>query len=217
MPSVSTNGRANKNGKKVDARALLKAAAKAPVQSKRNSPFDYDGNLEAVAGKILALTQQKDEIEREIGLARDEIRRTVDPWYQELLKANGYEHTVRVPAGKVGTLRITYTARYYKLLADREGALREAVGDSYDDYFRPGAKLKVRKEITDDPERLAEVVVQLGEALGANAFQEVFEAEQTILPTKLFTENRYRDLDPEQNAKLTMAGVCQVVSMGGAK
>jgi hypothetical protein len=89
--------------KVLDAETLLKAAAKGTAgKSAAKSPFDYDGDLQAVASKILSLERQQAEIEREIALAKDELRSAVDPWYRERVKHNGYESSVRVP-GTEGT------------------------------------------------------------------------------------------------------------------
>lgn len=223
MTMVAKNGvHRNGNGKaktkaplaskRIDAAALLQSAVK-KESTKRGGPFEYDGNLQAVAGKILSLGRQRDEIERELALAKDECRRALDPWYQERLRTNGHEPSVTVPSAGALALRVTYQHRYLKLATDRADAIQGIVGDAaYAAYFRQGATLKVRKEIADDPEKLADVVTALAEAIGVERFKEWFEAETTVLPTKVFTERRYVDLDENTNERLTLAGVRQVVA-----
>src|SRR5262249_62223581 len=103
-----------------------------------------------------------------------------------------------------------------KIPAGQEEHLRDAVKDGYDRFFKPAASLKVRKEIAEDPERLNDVVLRLADTLGDD-FAEIFEAEQTIAPTKCFTEQRYKELDAEANAKLELIGVRQVVAMAEHK
>jgi len=91
------------------------------------------------------------------------------------------------------------------------------VNGKYETYFKPGASLKVRKEIADDPEKLTEVVQSIAQALGTERFTEIFEAEQTIIPTKVFTERRYVELSDEQNAALDALGIKQIVAFGQGK
>ena len=117
---------------------------------------------------------------------------------------------------EAGVLRVTYQHRYLKIPAGQEEHLRDAVKDSYDRFFKAAASLKVRKEIAEDPDRLNDVVLRLAETLGED-FASIFEAEQTIAPTKCFTEQRYQELDAEANAKLELIGVRQVVAMAHHK
>jgi hypothetical protein len=214
MATVISVNRASKgkNGKVPTAADLLKSATKSPTASKHGG-YDFDGGLQTLASKVLELIGVKAETERELDLAKDQVRQNVDPWYQERLLSNGYESSVRIPAGSKGVLRLSYQHRYLKLPAEKESALRQIVGERYEDYFQPAASVKIRKDIADDPERLAQVVVRLGQVLG-DEFAAIFEAEQTILPTKRFTEQRYRELDKQTNAALNLAGVYQVVSFG---
>jgi hypothetical protein len=183
---------------------LLKAAAKA--SSKKKDGLDYAGELPGSAELLRAL-RQRDELEREIDLLRESVRRTLEPWYREQLVSRGYETTVRA-AG----LRLSFQHRYAKLPADREEPLRGIVNGSFERFFKPVSSLRVRKEIAEDPERLDAVVLDLANTLGAERFAEVFECEQTLTPTRVFTERRYLDLTPEQNAALELAGVRQIVS-----
>jgi len=197
------------------ASSLLKAAAKGKAASKSDH-LHYDGDLAETAGRLLALTRRRDEIEREIGVLRDQVRGVVDPWYQETVRTAAYQATVKVPAGKEGTLRISYQHRYGKIPGEREESLRQVVGDNYDRYFAPAASVKLRKEVTDDPELLAQTVELLAAALGDD-FARVFEAEQVIVPTRTFTERRWSDLTSEQNAALGLAGVYQIVAIAEGK
>jgi hypothetical protein len=207
---------ATKTAKKLDVAALLKASAKAPA-GKASSPFDYDGDLKEPAARFLAIKAQVDELGREEGLVRDEIRRVVDPWYQGRLRDHKYESSVKVGAGDGASLRVTYSRRCTKLPASKEDELRGILGDEYDRFFRPVAKVALKKAVAEDPDRLAEVVTELAEALGADKFSAIFDVEQTIEPSDAFAELRYRELDGETNSKLELAGVKQIVAFGQGK
>ena len=187
----------------------LKASAKSTAK-KRPEGFEFGPGLEELAGKFLSLNRQKAELERELGLARDQILREVGPRYQDLLRTKNYEASIRVPAADDGVLRVTFQHRYLKLPSSKAQELQSVVGDRYDDCFRPGATVKVRKEIADDPDQLGKVVMQLAEALG-DQFAKIFEAEQVLLPTRTFTEQRYRFFDDAANERLESAGVKSVV------
>src|SRR5207302_8353417 len=137
--------------------------------------------------------------------------------YQGRIRQHGHESSVRIPAGNGEILRLTYQHRYAKLSDGKADSLRTIVNGKYETYFKAGATLKVRKEITDDPERLTEVVQVLALTLGAERFTEIFEAEQTIIPAKAFTERRYVELTDDQNAALDSLGVKQIVAFGQGK
>jgi hypothetical protein len=217
MSTASTNGRASKAKPPAKTAAqLLQAAAQPSSRLHRLSPFDYDGDLQALAGQIIELTRHKAELERTLGLAHDDIRRTLDPWYRDRLGRHGYEASVRVPAGPHGFLRVSYQHRYLKLPQAKADLLQELLGARFEQFFHVAVALKVRKEVAEDPPRLAQVVVQLGALLGDD-FARIFEAEQTLLPTRAFTEQRYRQWDAALNERLEAAGVHQVVAMGEAR
>jgi hypothetical protein len=209
---ASDNGKPNKTS----AAALMASAKRAPGPV-RSSPFDCPLPLEDMAAKILNLTRQRDELERELRLKKDQIRVEVDPWYKEQVKRHGHESSVRVPGDGAGTLRITYQDRYLKLDLERLQHIREALGSKTDTYFSEGATLSVRKEITEDPQKLSALVEKLAELLGPEGFAETFVAEQVCYPTTAFTQRRYNDLSSEQNAKLELIGVKQVVAFAEHK
>ena len=55
-------------------------------------------------------------------------------------------------------------------------------------------------------------MLALAKTLGAENFAAMFEVEQTLAPTKVFTESSWQ-LSPETRAALTAAGIKQVVAM----
>src|SRR5581483_11124873 len=92
MSTASTNGRAAKQkGAAKTAAELLKAASQSKRRKRILSPFDYDGDLRALATQVIELSRQRAEIERTLGLSQEEIRRTVEPWYRDRLTRHGYE------------------------------------------------------------------------------------------------------------------------------
>ena len=72
--------------------------------------------------------------------------------------------------------------------------------------------LKVKKEVAEDPAQLEAMVVALAEALGAENFASLFEVEQSLTPTKAFTETSWQ-FPVEMRAALGLAGVRQIVAL----
>lgn len=114
--------------------------------------------------------------------------------------------------GDPGTLRVSFQHRYAKLPLDREAALRAAVNDDFDRFFKRSVSLKVKKEVAEDPAQLEQMVLALAESIGAENFAELFEVEQSLTPTKAFTETSCQ-LPSEARAALTAAGIKQVVAL----
>jgi predicted ArsR family transcriptional regulator len=111
-----------------------------------------------------------------------------------------------------GALRVSFQHRYAKLALDREEHLRQVLGDDFDRLFKRTVSLKVKKEVAEDPAQLEQMVMALAEALGADNFASLFEVEQTLTPTKVFTETSCQ-LPPETRAALNLAGVRQIVAL----
>src|SRR5262249_25887071 len=111
-----------------------------------------------------------------------------------------------------GALRLSFQHRYTKLPLDLEGDLRCLLGDDYDRLFKRAVSLKVRKEIAEDPAQLEAMVVALAEALGADNFATYFEVDQSLTPTKAFTETKWQ-FSIETRAALQLAGVRQIVAL----
>jgi hypothetical protein len=194
----------------LSAEALLGSATKKSARS--SSHLTYTGtNIEAAA-RWIVLGRQADEIERELGLLRDTILGVVTPWHGETCaRRRAHESTVEIstPAGK---LRVSFQHRYGKLPLDREAALRAAVNNDFDRYFKRSVSLKVKKEVAEDPARLEQMVLALAKTLGAKNFAAMFDVEQTLAPTNVFTESSWQ-LSAETKAALATAGVKQVVAM----
>jgi hypothetical protein len=194
----------------LSAAALLGAATKKP--GKGTSHLTYTGTGTEQAARWIVPGRQAEEIERELGLLRDAILGVVTPWHEETCaRRRAHESTVeiRTPAG---TVRLSYQHRYAKLPLDREVALRAAVQDEFDRFFKRSVALKVKKEVAEDPARLEQMVLALAKTLGAENFAAMFEVEQSIAPTKAYTETSCQ-LPPETRAALTAAGIKQVVAM----
>jgi hypothetical protein len=164
------------------------------------------------AARWLALGRQADEIEREVALLRDTILGAVIPWHEETCaRRRTHESTVEI-ATPAGTLRVSFQHRYTKLPLDREAALRQAVNGDYERFFKRSVSLKVKKEVAEDPARLEQMVLALAESIGAENFAALFEVEQSLAPTKAFTETSCQ-LPAETRAAMKAAGVKQVVAM----
>ena len=194
----------------LSAAALLGAATKKPT--KGTSHLAYSGTGTEAAARWLVLGRQAEEIERELGLLRDAILGVVTPWHEETCaRRRAHESTVEI-ATPSGTLRVSFQHRYAKLPLDREAGLRAAVNDDFDRFFKRSVSLKVKKEVAEDPARLEQMVLALAQSIGAENFAALFEVEQSLTPTKAFTETSCQ-LPSETRAALTAAGVKQVVAM----
>ena len=194
----------------LSAAALLGAATKKPGKS--NSHLIYTGTGTEQAARWIVLGRQAEEIKRELELLRDAILGLVTPWHEETCaRRRAHESTVEIRTS-AGTVRLSYQHRYAKLPLDREAGLRAAVNDDFDRYFKRSVSLKVKKEVAEDPARLEHMVLALAKTLGAENFAAMFEVEQTLAPTKVFTESSWQ-LTPETRAALATAGVKQVVAM----
>jgi hypothetical protein len=110
-----------------------------------------------------------------------------------------------------GALRVSFQHRYTKVPLDLEADLRGLLKDDYDRLFKRAVSLKVKKEIAEDPAQLDAMVVALAEALGAENFATFFEVEQSLAPTKAFTETKWQ-FPVETRAALQLAGVRQIVA-----
>jgi len=201
---------AEKPDQPVSAADLLSAATKKPSRS--TSHLTYTGQGIEQAARWIVLHRQAEEIEREEQLLRDAVIEIVTPWHAEACaRRRAHESTVEMST-PAGTLRLSFQHRYAKLLVDREAALRAAVKDEFDRFFKRSVALKVKKEVAEDPARLEQMVLALAKTLGAENFAAMFEVEQSIAPTKAFTETSCQ-LPPETRAALTLAGIKQVVAL----
>jgi hypothetical protein len=194
----------------LSAAALLGAATKKPGKS--TSHLTYTGTGTEQAARWIVLGRQAEEIERELALLRDAILGVVTPWHEETCaRRHAHESTVEIST-PAGTVRVSFQHRYGKLPLDREQALRTAVDGDFDRYFKRSVSLKVKKEVAEDSTRLEHMVLALAKTLGAENFAAMFEVEQTLAPTKVFTESSWQ-LSSETRAALATVGVKQVVAM----
>jgi hypothetical protein len=194
----------------ISAAALLGSAAKKP-KGKSHLVYTGEDGREAAA-RWLKLHAMKEETERELDLARDQVLGLVRPWHEETCaRRRAHEPTVVIET-KDGTARVSFQDRYTKLPLEREEELRRGLGDRYEGFFKRGVSLKVKKEVAEDPARLEQLVVALAESIGADNFASLFEVEQSLIPNTAFTETKCQ-LPPETRAALTAAGVKQIVAV----
>jgi hypothetical protein len=194
----------------VSAAALLAGAAK---KGKATSHLVYTGETgQEAAARWLELSTQFAETERELGLARDQVLDVIRPWHEETCaRRRAHEATVVVET-PTGALRVSFQHRYCKLGLDREEHLRQVLGDDFERFFKRTVSLKVKKEVAEDPAQLEQMVMALAEALGAENFASLFEVEQSLAPTKAYTETSCQ-LPAETRAALNLAGVRQIVAL----
>src|SRR5262245_11507473 len=95
---------------------------------------------------------------------------------------------------------------------DPNDDLRTLLGDDFERYFKRTVSLKVKKEVAEGPERLDAMVLALAEALGAENFGSLFEVEQTLTPTKAYTESNCQ-FPAATRAQLSLIGVRQIVAI----
>src|SRR5262245_7720237 len=194
--------------KKLSAADLLAGAAK---KGRASSHLVYaeSAGRELVI-RWLELNAKLAETERDLGLARDQVLDVIRPWHEETCtRRRAHESTVVVDT-PTGAARVSFQHRYVKLALDREEHLRQLLGEDFERYFKRAVSLKVKKEVAEDPERLNAMVLALAEALGADNFSSLFEVEQSLTPTKVYTETSWQ-FPAETRAALNLIGVRQIV------
>ena len=196
--------------KTVSATDLLAGATK---KGKSSNHLVYVGEVgREAAAHWLDLNDKLAETERELNLARDRALDVIRPWYEDTCaKRKAHESTVVVET-PTGALRVSFQHRYTKMALDREEHLRTLFGDDYERYFKRTVSLKVKKEVAEDLERLDAMVLALAEALGAENFASLFEVEQSLAPTKAYTESNCQ-FPAETRAALNLIGVRQIVAI----
>jgi len=189
---------------------LLAGATK---KGKATSHLVHTGEAgQEAAARWLELNAKFAETERELALVRDRVLDVIRPWHEEqCARRRAHEATVVVET-PTGALRVSFQHRYTKLGLDREEHLREVLGEDFERYFKRSVSLKVKKDVAEDPARLEQMVMALAEALGAENFASLFEVEQSLTPTKAYTESSCQ-LPAETRAALNLAGVRQIVAL----
>jgi hypothetical protein len=189
---------------------LLAGATK---KGKSSNHLVYVGEVgQEAAARWLALNAKLAETDRELGLARDQVLDLIRPWHEETCaRRRAHEATVVVET-PTGALRVSFQHRYTKLALDREEHLRQLLGENFERYFKRTVSLKVKKEVAEDPERLDAMVLALAEALGTENFASLFEVEQSLAPTKTYTETSCQ-FPAETRAALNLIGVRQIVAL----
>ena len=192
------------------AAALLAGATK---KGKSSSHLIYVGEVGCeAAARWLDLNDKFAETERELALARDRVLDVIRPWHEDTCaRRKAHESTVVVET-PTGALRVSFQHRYTKLALDREEHLRHLLGDDFERYFKRTVSLKVKKAVAEDAERLNAMVLALAEALGAENFATLFEVEQSLTPTKAFTETNCQ-FPTATRAALSLIGVRQIVAV----
>jgi hypothetical protein len=192
------------------AAALLAGATK---KAKTSNHLLYAGEAgQEAAARWLELNAHFAETERELALVRDQVLDVIRPWHEETCSRRRTHEPTVVVETPTGALRVSFQHRYAKLALDREEHLRQVLGDDFERLFKRTVSLKVKKEVAEDPAQLEQMVIALAEALGADNFASLFEVEQTLTPTKVFTETSCQ-LPSETRAALNLAGVRQIVAI----
>ena len=200
---------------KPSAASLLSAAKKPAKGSSSHMTYTGDPGRE-VAARWLALNAKVAETERELGLARDQLIEIIRPWHSAACAHRRQHESTVVVDSPAGGVRVSFQHRYARIPLDQEVHLQALVAAEYKRFFRRTCSLKVRKEIADDPATLDAIVEALGEALGADKFALVFEVDQSLIPTKAYTETSCQ-LPAETRAGLSLAGVRQIVAVAPSK
>jgi hypothetical protein len=195
------------------AKSAADLLAGATKKGKTGNHLVYVGEVGCeAAARWLDLNDKLAETERELNLARDRVLDVIRPWHEDTCaRRRAHEATVVVET-PTGTLRVSFQHRYTKLALDREEHLRQLFGDDFERYFKRTVSLKVKKEVAEDPERLDAMVLALAEALGAENFASLFEVEQSLTPTKAYTETNCQ-FPAETRAALNLIGVRQIVAL----
>ena len=184
------------------AKSAADLLAGATKKGKASTHLVYTGEGQEAAARWLELNAKLAETDRELGLARDQVLDLIRPWHEETCaRKRAHEATVVVQT-PTSALRVSFQHRYAKLGLDREEHLRQVLGDDFERYFK----------VAEDPAQFEQMVLALAEALGAENFTSLFEVEQSLTPTKAYTETSCQ-LPAETRAALNLAGVRQIVAL----
>lgn len=185
---------------------LLESMRRRP---RRSEPLQYDGadGLEEVS-RWLAAHKQAVSLETKLQDLREIIIAIIEPWRSAQCEVSG-EHppSVVIETRELGAARVTFQNKWSKIPASREPALRKELGDDYDQFFESEITLSLKKEVAKNPKRLASVLRTLRNALGP-LFEELFESDCSIVPTKAFQEAA--PLDAEARAEF---GIKQAITL----
>jgi len=191
----------------------LKAAKKSTTSSAQKDRLYYEATPEVaeICEEIAKADKAKKEADKKHKHECVNLRAIIDPWRTEKCESGEHENTVDVLADDL-TIQIQYKNQYSPFGDDAETHLREVTGDKYDRLFKEGGDLKVKKSITENPEKLEALVGKLLEVMSAADFAEYFEHTPKILCKPNFDRDRYAVLSKDQNMKLGLMGLKQTVA-----
>lgn len=173
---------------KAKTRSLLEAAEK----PRRTGALIFSA-LDTLpqAEQCLKLIRRHDTLKAQLTEAKAIVASAIQAWREQ---QPSYDPCVVIPIGDVGTLQVLFKQQWHKIPSQKEAELRAELGEAFDDSFREQVTLKVRKDVTDDPKKLEQIVLALANAVGPEQFAAWFEVERTWVPTATFAEDPPIDL-----------------------
>ena len=177
-------------------------APKASKAKKAAAPLLVVGDdVKQLATRIREVKEELDSAESIYETLSAEFIENVSPLRDSLCK-KAYQSSVRVPDTKGLSVGVSWADKYCKVPGENDSAIREVVGDHFEDYFTPDIAVTVR-DISE--ESLKELVT----AVGPERFARFFAVEKTIKPTTRFTMEQFNVFTLEQRQRLVQAGVKQ--------
>jgi hypothetical protein len=140
------------------------------------------------AARWLAAHRQEALIEQELATLRAVVLDAVRPWHaQRCADLGHHETTVLIPT-LAGVVQVIFANAWKKIDAGRADDLEAELGtDVFRRCFREAATVNLKKQITDDPQRLNQIVRELANLIGEK-FLEWFECEAQLVPNDEFLE-----------------------------
>jgi len=178
---------------KLNVNDVLKSA------SKKSKPKTEMVELSLPAKALDAFHEAYDKVkeaEAELSIAQLDLLEKVEPSYLEQLKTK-YVNSVRVTDGNT-ELTVSWKDAYSKIPTEQLDEIKSIVGNKTDSFFRETNDIKVKPEAATDPDVLEKLI----NAVGAENFRRWFDVNQSIKPTREFTERRYMELDKKTNEAL---------------
>ncbi len=147
-----------------------------------------DKELQEKATRIREIKEQLDSLESELDVLASEVTETVEPLRAEIIKAKGYNSSVKIPDTNGMYLTLTWLAKYSKTPLDNKGTLENILGEDYGNYIDQRMVIKV-KDVSENS--LKDLIA----SVGAERFSQFFEVERWLEPTRRYTEEFYTALD----------------------
>jgi len=168
---------------------ILKKAAKKKTSKKKSTTPDVDlPHLKDAISKW----KEGSKMEKDGKAMRSQAEGVILPEAEEervkvSMGDGSYHSSIKIN----GEVTVSTQNRYTKIDTENEDEIREIVGDKYDQWFKEQTKVSLKPALLNDEEAMGKII----KAVGEENFGNLFDVEQTIVPTEVFHKARSTDAD----------------------